>query len=110
MKDKKRLLSIDVLRGMTIFFMIIVNTPGSWEFVYAPLRHAKWNGWTPTDLVFPFFVFIVGLSMSFSFQHFTNQSQLVKKILIRTALIFLVGLLLNWYPFFAYMQFLIMPS
>ena len=97
----QRLLSIDVLRGMTIFFMIIVNTPGSWEYVYAPLRHAPWNGWTATDLVFPFFVFIVGLSMSFSFKSYqSDKNALYRKILTRTALIFLVGLLLNWYPFF----------
>ena len=101
MKNQKRLLSIDVLRGMTIFFMIIVNDPGSWNYVYAPLEHAPWNGWTPTDLVFPFFVFIVGLSMSFSFRKFNNdKNQLIRKILWRTAMIFLVGLLLNWYPFF----------
>jgi predicted acyltransferase len=99
--SRQRLLSIDVLRGMTIFFMIIVNTPGTWEYVYAPLQHAKWNGWTPTDLVFPFFVFIVGLSMSFSFKAYkTDHKILVRKILTRTFLIFLVGLLLNWYPFF----------
>lgn len=101
MNNQGRLLSIDVLRGMTIFFMIIVNTPGSWEFVYAPLRHAKWDGWTPTDLVFPFFVFIVGLAMSFSFKKFSDdRSRLVGKILWRTGMIFLVGLLLNWFPFF----------
>ncbi|NND08415.1 MAG: hypothetical protein HKN87_18705 [Saprospiraceae bacterium] len=98
----KRKLSIDVLRGMTIFFMIIVNSPGSWEFVYRPLRHAPWNGCTPTDLVFPFFVFIVGLSMSYSFRkyHARERSAWVKKIVSRTLLIFLVGLLLNWFPFF----------
>lgn len=101
MKSQKRLLSIDVLRGMTIFFMIIVNTPGSWEYVYAPLHHAKWNGWTPTDLVFPFFVFIVGLAMAFSFRKYAeDKSLLVRKIVWRTVMIFLVGLLLNWYPFF----------
>lgn len=101
MKDQKRLLSIDVLRGMTIFFMIIVNTPGSWEYVYPPLRHAPWNGWTPTDLVFPFFVFIVGLAMAFSFQKYDEgKNQLLRKIAWRTMMIFLVGILLNWYPFF----------
>jgi len=63
---KTRLLSIDVFRGLTIAFMIIVNTPGSWNHVYAPLRHAKWHGVTPTDLVFPFFIFIMGVSMAFS--------------------------------------------
>lgn len=97
----KRLLAIDVMRGMTIFFMIIVNTPGSWEYVFTPLRHAPWNGCTPTDLVFPFFVFIVGVSVSFSFRNLidTDRSVWVRKILKRTALIFLIGLFLNWFPF-----------
>lgn len=105
---KDRLLSIDVLRGMTIFFMIIVNTPGTWDYVYAPLRHAKWHGCTPTDLVFPFFLFIVGVSMAMSLHKITSQinfdaasrSALIGKILKRTCLIFLVGLLLNWFPFY----------
>lgn len=99
---KDRLLSIDVLRGMTIFFMIIVNTPGSWSHVYAPLLHAKWHGCTPTDLVFPFFLFIVGVSMSISFRKYKDgdRGAWVKKVLKRTALIFLVGVLLNWFPFF----------
>jgi len=101
MDKKERLLSIDVLRGMTIFFMIIVNTPGSFKYAYAPLRHASWNGCTPTDLVFPFFVFIVGLSMSYSFKKYEGSpNAALGKILRRTILIFLVGLLLNWFPFF----------
>jgi predicted acyltransferase len=96
-----RLFAIDVLRGMTIFFMIIVNTPGTWQYVYAPLKHAPWNGWTPTDLVFPFFVFIVGLAMSYSFRKYQDdKAALSRKILKRTAAILLVGLVLNWYPFF----------
>lgn len=103
-----RVLSVDVLRGMTIFFMIVVNTPGTWEYVYAPLRHAPWHGCTPTDLVFPFFLFIVGVSMSISLKKYflidhsgsSARSQMIKKILKRTALIFAVGLLLNWFPFF----------
>ena len=99
---KTRLLSIDVMRGMTIAFMIIVNTPGSWNFVYPPLLHAKWHGVTPTDLVFPFFIFIMGTSMAFSFSSINdnNKSQLVNKVLKRTFLIFLVGFLLNWFPFY----------
>ncbi len=103
---KNRLLSIDIMRGMTIFFMIIVNTPGTWKYVYPPLLHAKWHGCTPTDLVFPFFLFIVGVSMSISFSKMMgngsiqqNQGTLIRKILRRTALIFLVGLFLNWFPF-----------
>lgn len=105
---KNRLLSIDVMRGMTIFFMIVVNTPGTWTYVYAPLRHAKWHGCTPTDLVFPFFLFIVGVSMAISLNKYASKtqkesgarSQLIKKILRRTILIFLVGLCLNWFPFY----------
>jgi len=62
----ERLASLDAFRGMTIALMILVNNPGSWKYVYPPLRHAKWHGWTPTDLVFPFFLFIVGVSLSFS--------------------------------------------
>ena len=99
---QKRLLALDIFRGMTIFFMVVVNTPGSWEYVYSPLRHAPWNGLTPTDLVFPFFVFIVGVAMSFSFQKYQDSEQAtwVKKVLERTFLIFLVGLALSWFPFF----------
>ena len=60
---KDRILSVDIFRGMTIVLMILVNTPGTWAAVYNPLRHAKWHGYTPTDLVFPFFLFIVGVSI-----------------------------------------------
>lgn len=98
---KNRLLSVDVLRGMTIFFMIVVNDPGSWSYVYAPLKHAKWHGCTPTDLVFPFFLFIVGVSMAFSFVKYKDRSknEWIMKVVKRTALIFAVGLFLNWFPF-----------
>ena len=97
----KRLLALDVFRGMTIFFMIIVNSQGSWEHVFPPLRHAEWDGLTPTDLVFPFFVFIVGVAMFYSFQKFQSNERAawVKKVLRRTLLIFCVGLILNWFPF-----------
>ena len=67
MSKPRRILSIDIFRGITIAMMIIVNNPGSWAFVYPPLRHAKWHGCTPTDLVFPFFLFIVGAAMRFAF-------------------------------------------
>ncbi len=99
---KTRLLALDVMRGMTIFFMIIVNTPGSWNFVYGPLTHASWNGCTPTDLVFPFFVFIVGVSMAYSFRKYdqAERSTWIRKILRRTLLIFLIGLFLNAYPLY----------
>jgi len=101
-----RLLSLDVFRGLTIALMVLVNTPGSWSHVYAPFLHAKWDGCTLTDLVFPNFVFIVGVSMAFSLSKYTAKDSKLKKgtafakILKRTALIFLVGLLLNWFPFY----------
>jgi predicted acyltransferase len=98
----QRLLALDVFRGMTIFFMIVVNTPGSWSYVYAPLLHAKWDGCTPTDLVFPFFMFIVGVSMAISYSKFegTNDKDWIKKAVGRGLKIILIGLLLNWFPFF----------
>lgn len=99
---QNRILSIDIFRGMTIAFMIIVNTPGSWNYVYPPLLHAKWHGCTPTDLVFPFFIFAIGLSMAFSMKNLEKRSkpEWLTKILKRTILIFLVGFLLNWFPFY----------
>src|SRR5690349_15439301 len=63
-----RLISLDIFRGMTIAGMILVNNPGNWSAIYPPLEHAEWNGWTPTDLIFPFFLFIVGISMHLSFE------------------------------------------
>jgi predicted acyltransferase len=101
MDTKGRLISVDVFRGLTICFMIMVNTPGSWEYVYAPMRHAEWHGWTPTDMVFPFFLTTVGISMALSMSNRQgNQSQMLMKVFKRAAAIFLVGLLLNWFPFY----------
>lgn len=96
----KRLAALDAFRGMTIALMILVNTPGTWNHVFPPLRHAAWDGWTPTDLVFPFFLFIVGVSMYFSFKRYQHRLTVrsAEKILKRTAAIFLVGLLLNAFP------------
>jgi predicted acyltransferase len=65
-KSSSRLVSLDIFRGLTVAFMIIVNNPGSWDYVYGPLQHSKWNGCTPADLVFPFFLFIVGMSTWYS--------------------------------------------
>lgn len=81
--------------------MILVNTPGSWSHVYAPLKHAKWHGCTPTDLIFPFFLFIVGAAMRCSFHQFDNHAlpSILVKILKRVLLIFLIGLALNAFPF-----------
>ena len=98
----KRLMALDVLRGLTIALMIMVNTPGSWSYVYAPLRHAKWHGCTPTDLVFPFFLFIVGVSMWFSFKKYGSglTKKGLLKVLKRFSVIFLLGLFLNGFPKF----------
>lgn len=95
----QRLLSLDVLRGITIAGMILVNNPGSWSYVYAPLEHAAWNGLTPTDLIFPFFMFIMGVSLFISLckTDFKPHPTLLIKIIKRTAVIFLLGLLLNWF-------------
>ncbi len=99
---KKRLVSLDAFRGMTIALMILVNIPGSWSYVYPPFEHADWNGCTPTDLVFPFFLFIVGVAMAFSFSKYgykLNPKSFLR-VIERTFLIFFMGLLLNYYPFF----------
>ena len=81
--------------------MILVNTPGSWEYIYAPMKHAPWSGFTPTDLVFPFFMTTVGISMALSMMGRTSQTDgaLISKIVKRSFMIFLVGLLLNYFPF-----------
>lgn len=107
MKQSSRLLSLDVMRGITIAGMILVNTPGTWQYVYAPLKHARWNGLTPTDLVFPFFMFIMGVSMYFSLRKFNFElsTASVGKIVKRTLLIFLVGFGLNLFMHVAYQGF-----
>ena len=93
----KRLLALDILRGITIAGMILVNNPGSWGDVYAPLEHAAFNGLTPTDLVFPFFMFIMGISTYISLRkyNFTYSHATLRKIMKRTVIIFCIGLLLN---------------
>lgn len=100
----KRIASVDVLRGFTIAAMILVNTPGTWSHVYAPLLHADWHGYTPTDLVFPFFLFIVGISISFAYKNKPNSFETYRKILIRSLKIIGLGLFLGWFlpyiPFF----------
>lgn len=110
MKSSERLVSLDAFRGLTILLMIVVNTPGSWAYIYPPLRHSEWHGATPTDLVFPFFLFIVGVAMWFSFKKYDHKmsSPAVLKILKRTALIFLIGLFLNAFPKFNFEHLRIM--
>ena len=97
-----RYLALDVFRGMTICFMIIVNSPGTWDIAYGPLLHAPWHGFTPTDLVFPSFLFAVGNAMAFTMHKFDNQPEGVfwSRVLKRTFIIFLLGFLMYWFPFF----------
>jgi predicted acyltransferase len=99
---QQRNLALDVFRGMTVCFMIIVNTPGNDQTTFSPLHHAAWNGFTPTDLVFPSFLFAVGNAISFVMKKWVNQTrgQVVFKIVKRTVIIFLLGYLMYWFPFF----------
>jgi len=99
---KQRYYSLDVFRGATVALMILVNNPGSWSHIYAPLKHAPWHGITPTDLVFPFFLFAVGNALAFVMPRFSGERKqllLEKKVIKRTLLIFGIGLFLNWWPF-----------
>ncbi|MBD5234257.1 MAG: DUF1624 domain-containing protein [Bacteroidales bacterium] len=101
-QPKKRLLALDILRGITVAGMILVNNPGSWGKIYAPLSHAQWNGLTPTDLVFPFFMFIMGISTYFSLRKYDYKltGECFKKIVKRTVLIYFIGLFLAWFGLF----------
>src|SRR4030095_14139779 len=105
-----RLLSLDAFRGLTIAGMVLVNNPGSWSSIYWPLAHAEWHGWTPTDLIFPFFLFIVGVAIPLAFSRRVNKPavgdpgraiagggkiRVYFKIIKRTLLIFALGLFLN---------------
>lgn len=101
-KTSSRLLSLDVLRGITIAGMIMVNNPGSWGKIYTPLEHAQWNGLTPTDLVFPFFMFIMGVSMFLSYKKFDFKlsGQTFTKLLRRSVLLFLIGMAIGWFSLF----------
>lgn len=101
---KQRFYALDVFRGATIALMILVNNPGSWKYIYTPLEHASWHGCTPTDLVFPFFLFAVGNAMAFTIpaRRRSGNRAFWVKTLKRTVLIFGIGLLLNWFPFIKY--------
>ena len=97
----QRFYSLDVFRGATVCLMIMVNNPGSWSHIFAPLDHAPWHGLTPTDLVFPFFLFAVGNALSFVMPKLEAAGDNVfwGKVIKRTLLIFGIGLFLTWWPF-----------
>jgi len=97
-----RLLSVDALRGLTVAAMVLVNNPGTWSAVYRPLQHAEWHGWTPTDMVFPFFLFVAGVSIALALGPALERgaSGLPVRVLRRAAVIFALGLLLHALPFF----------
>ncbi|MFD2932329.1 acyltransferase family protein [Spirosoma flavum] len=96
-----RLLSLDFFRGVTVAAMVLVNNPGDWAHIYAPLEHAPWNGWTPTDLIFPFFLFIVGVSITFALDGKKQDGKgIIGKIIRRSATLFLLGFFLNFFPKF----------
>jgi predicted acyltransferase len=103
---RERLLSLDVFRGLTIAGMLLVNDPGTWSSIYPPLEHAAWNGWTPTDLVFPFFLFIVGITTHLSLTsrraRGDDDAAIRRQIIRRGLLIFLFGFLMNGFPFFTW--------
>ena len=100
----ERLRSLDTFRGITIAAMIVVNNPGTWDHVYGPLQHAAWNGWTPTDLIFPFFLFIIGVSITFSLEQRRGRGgrnrDIIWNVARRTLLIFALGIFLNGFPLF----------
>src|SRR5690606_5497937 len=98
---KVRYQSLDIFRGATVCLMILVNNPGSWSHIYPPLKHAAWHGLTPTDLVFPFFLFAVGNAMAFVMPRLQEGGDAAfwRKVIKRTLMIFGIGLFLNWYPF-----------
>jgi predicted acyltransferase len=101
-KAASRLASVDIFRGMTVAFMIIVNTPGTWSHVYSPLIHSSWHGCTPTDLVFPSFLFIAGIAMWYSLKRYNHElnSRSLFRILRRTVALFALGLFLAIFPYF----------
>jgi predicted acyltransferase len=100
-----RLVSLDVFRGLTIAGMVLVNNPGTWSAIYWPLEHAEWHGWTPTDLVFPFFLFIVGVAIPLAFgrrlESGGSKRDLYLRVIRRAVIIFALGLFLNAFPYFS---------
>jgi predicted acyltransferase len=109
---KQRYYSLDVFRGATVALMILVNNPGSWSHIYSPLEHAPWHGLTPTDLVFPFFLFAVGNAMAFVMPRLEAGGPALfwRKVLKRSVLIFAIGLFLNWWPFVRWQGTELLPN
>ncbi|HEY6089249.1 MAG TPA: DUF5009 domain-containing protein [Gemmatimonadaceae bacterium] len=111
---RERLLSLDVFRGLTIAGMLLVNDPGTWSAIFPPLEHAEWHGWTPTDLIFPFFLFIVGitthLSLSARRARGDDDSAIVKQILRRGTIIYLLGFAMALFPFYQWGTIDTMPN
>jgi predicted acyltransferase len=111
---RERLLSLDVFRGMTVAGMLLVNDPGTWSAIFPPLEHAEWNGWTPTDLIFPFFLLIVGitthLSLSARRARGDSDSAIVKQILRRGLIIYLLGFAMAMFPFYQWGSISAIPS
>ncbi len=111
---RERLLSLDVFRGITIAGMLLVNDPGTWSAIFPPLEHAEWNGWTPTDLIFPFFLFIVGitthLSMTARRARGDDDAALVKQILRRGIIIYLLGFAMAMFPFYQWGDITSLPN
>src|SRR5258708_5725534 len=105
-ETRERLKSLDVFRGLTVAGMLLVNDPGTWRAIYTPLEHAEWHGWTPTDLVFPCFLFIVGitphLSLASRRARGATESDITRQIIRRGAIIFLLGFLFNGFPYFTW--------
>ena len=103
MQKSERLLSLDVFRGITIAGMILVNNPGTWDAIYPPLEHTKWNGCTPTDIIFPFFLFIVGVAIPFALgkriERGDSHTKIILQITRRSIILFLLGFLLHSFPF-----------
>ncbi len=98
----QRFYSLDIFRGATVALMILVNNPGNWADIYPPLEHASWHGCSPTDLVFPFFLFAVGNALAFVMPRLEEKNIFWKKVITRSVLIFLIGVFLNWFPFIKY--------
>ena len=111
---RERLLSLDVFRGVTVAGMLLVNDPGTWSAIFPPLEHAEWNGWTPTDLIFPFFLFIVGittyLSLSARRARGDDNSAIIKQILRRGLIIYLLGFAMAMFPFYQWGSIDAMPN